>query len=1304
MPEPRWQKRGLPPATPLIALCVAVFYAAIIPAPVSAQGPSVGLYSDAAGSGCSLSDNSQGFFNAYVVVRPGPQGVSAVQFSAPPPPCFTGVYVGDQTVAGTLVLGNSQTGVSVSLTTCSAFTTHVLTIQYFGYGTTPPCCEYPVLPDPLIGEVTVVDCFFNTEPATGVVSMINADGSCPCAGNSPPNPPDSPIPAHLSGNVVLDQVLSWTATDPDDNIAGYDVYFGTDPSPPLAATGLTTASYDPGPLEPVTTYYWRIVVRDVLGSETSGDVWMFSTRPQNSPPGAPRFPVPADGSTDRPIDLSLQWSCTDIDEEVLAYDVYFGATAAPPLVSSNQGATNWPVSALAFSTTYYWRIVARDPPGHETEGPLWSFTTRPENYAPNAPGNPVPANGATSQSVDVALRWSATDPDGDDMTFDVYLGTINPPPLAASGIGTVLYQPSSLDYATKYYWRIVARDEHGASREGPVWSFTTRLMNYPPTVPAVPVPSNGATFVSITPALSWQCSDPDGEPLFFDVYLGAESPPPLVASSIGAKSFTPGLLAYATRYYWRIVARDARGAETTGPAWSFTTQPNPVQGSIGIYGDVDGNVCSLADVSSGIVNAYVVVRPGPQGVTAVQFSAPMPSCFTGTYLGDMTAAGTLVIGNSQTGVSVSLTGCSFEAEHVLTIRYFGSGTTPACCELPILPDPTVDVFAIVDCAFETEVARGVASRFNADVSCPCSSNNPPGVPSNPVPSHASTNRPWTQHLAWQCLDPDGDPLRYDVSFGTESPPPLAADSVAATSWALDTLAFATTYYWRITARDSHGAVSTGPIWYFATKANAPPNKPTTPSPYHGTSVLDASLLTWNASDPDGQALTYDVYFGTEEDPPLAATGVPIRSWAPGPLQPATRYYWRVVASDGFLTTSSMVWYFTLILQGDADQDGLLTTADASCAFRMSLHDFACGGASGATAADVDCSDWLSPRDARCIHKRVLDGSCSFCDAAGAAPVALSTTPVVTQGSTWEDQDTLVLELNISGVSSFESFLFAIEDDSYGGKGRFLRAERRGASAGWAAVAGTDRSPFAFVGGYTTSRTVIVSAIPFVRIRYQMAASGPTRLRVSGYADDLVGAAPLELSFGGTIPVLISRFDARATDDGVVLAWELGGDETAERFTVLRRADSADLPAIVGEGAVVGVAGSWVDTSVEPGATYHYELLLRTSDGQEFRSQVVTVTMADYALALGQNHPNPFNPTTVIPYTLSGRTPARVRLLILDVSGRVVRTLVDAVQAGGSREVVWDGRDDRGGPVSSGVYFYVLDADRKRLTRKLVLLK
>jgi len=86
-----------------------------------------------------------------------------------------------------------------------------------------------------------------------------------------------------------------------------------------------------------------------------------------------------------------------------------------------------------------------------------------------------------------------------------------------------------------------------------------------------------------------------------------------------------------------------------------------------------------------------------------------------------------------------------------------------------------------------------------------------------------------------------------------------------------------------------------------------------------------------------------------------------------------------------------------------------------------------------------------------------------------------------------------------------------------------------------------------------------------------------------------------------------------------------------------------------------------------------------------------------------NFPNPFNPVTGIRYALPA--PADVTLEVYDLSGRVVRRLLRGqAQDPGRYEVLWDGKNDRGAPVASGVYFYRLTADGRSLSRKMILLK
>ncbi|MDP7528100.1 MAG: T9SS type A sorting domain-containing protein [Candidatus Marinimicrobia bacterium] len=89
-------------------------------------------------------------------------------------------------------------------------------------------------------------------------------------------------------------------------------------------------------------------------------------------------------------------------------------------------------------------------------------------------------------------------------------------------------------------------------------------------------------------------------------------------------------------------------------------------------------------------------------------------------------------------------------------------------------------------------------------------------------------------------------------------------------------------------------------------------------------------------------------------------------------------------------------------------------------------------------------------------------------------------------------------------------------------------------------------------------------------------------------------------------------------------------------------------------------------------------------------------------SLHQNYPNPFNPTTTMLYDLPEA--AMVHLVIYDVLGRQVRTLVNQDQTAGYHRAVWDATDDLGRPLSGGLYIYRIQAGGFSKTMKMVLLK
>ena len=94
----------------------------------------------------------------------------------------------------------------------------------------------------------------------------------------------------------------------------------------------------------------------------------------------------------------------------------------------------------------------------------------------------------------------------------------------------------------------------------------------------------------------------------------------------------------------------------------------------------------------------------------------------------------------------------------------------------------------------------------------------------------------------------------------------------------------------------------------------------------------------------------------------------------------------------------------------------------------------------------------------------------------------------------------------------------------------------------------------------------------------------------------------------------------------------------------------------------------------------------------------------------QNFPNPFNPSTVIRFDVPGRvggsgsTSSRVIINIYDVRGSIVKRLVDSSMPAGPAEVAWDGKNDSGTAVSSGIYFLRMITGTQRHTRKMVLLR
>jgi hypothetical protein len=290
-------------------------------------------------------------------------------------------------------------------------------------------------------------------------------------------------------------------------------------------------------------------------------------------------PDPEDGAILTETWVTLSWSP---DADAASHDVYLGDdfdsvnNGTGDTFRANQGNlfyvagfTGYPYpDGLVPGTTYYWRIdeVNEADPRSPWKGDVWSFSIPPKTAY-----NPDPTDGAEFVDPNATFSWTAG---FGGKLHTVYIGDNFDDVNSATGgddQGPTTYSPGTLELGKVYYWR-VDEDDGSDIYKGDIWSFTT------PGAVGSPVPSNGATDVKMTTALSWIPADNAAS---HEVYFGTDKDAVRNADknsteykgpkALGAESYDPGKLDWYTTYYWRVDEVDSLGSSSKGPLWSFTT-------------------------------------------------------------------------------------------------------------------------------------------------------------------------------------------------------------------------------------------------------------------------------------------------------------------------------------------------------------------------------------------------------------------------------------------------------------------------------------------------------------------------------------------------------------------------------------------------------------------------------------------------------------------------------------------------------------------------------------------------------------
>ncbi len=209
----------------------------------------------------------------------------------------------------------------------------------------------------------------------------------------------------------------------------------------------------------------------------------------------------------------------------------------------------------------------------------------------------------------------------------------------------------------------------------------------------------------------------------------------------------------------------------------------------------------------------------------------------------------------------------------------------------------------------------------------------------------------------------------------------------------------------------------------------------------------------------------------------------------------------------------------------------------------------------------------------------------------------------------------------------------------------------------------------------------------------------------------------EFAFGSDeepLPIQLIAFYAEITKEGIMLHWKTSSEINNAGFYVYRN-DQRISNLIAGQGTTDDSHEySFLDKNVAVNHVYRYHLSdVEENTNAETDHPAVIIIYDEDAInqskavptvyALHDAYPNPFNPKTTIQFDLPSASP--VNLSIYDGSGKLIKTLVDGYRGVDFHSVEWNGTDDSGQTVSSGVYFYQLDAGNAfSETKSIILLK
>jgi uncharacterized repeat protein (TIGR01451 family) len=269
-----------------------------------------------------------------------------------------------------------------------------------------------------------------------------------------------------------------------------------------------------------------------------------------------------------------------------------------------------------------------------------------------------------STPQDVKLEWKGSDPEGDSITYSVFLGTERLDHCENLSNPTCTIPKDELEFGKSYFWIVEAKDSHENAQKGAPWGFSIRGNN-PPHRANNPTPADDAENIDYASNvdLGWEGDgDPDGDDVNYDVYVSdvkskliSLNNDDLICSGVSnALSCIPEDNGFddikgGNSYFWRVVANDEHGSSTKGFFWEFATQsPAEAAFQVNFAKGIAPFTIKFEDTSNGNVKSYLWDFGVPnEDATGNQTSSDQNPSFTYNNPGPYTVKLTVIDGSDN---------------------------------------------------------------------------------------------------------------------------------------------------------------------------------------------------------------------------------------------------------------------------------------------------------------------------------------------------------------------------------------------------------------------------------------------------------------------------------------------------------------------------------------------------------------------------------------------------------------------------------------------------------------------------------